>query len=114
MKSPIPTYKGHSPWGPIQDVTYLGPDAVNIGTASHGGIWVQPEALERIPAAFRETPYSPGCWFEEDCDWAIPYCFLQLWRYDVAIRPNRANALKTLQEWQPEAYAALVEMGLAD
>jgi hypothetical protein len=77
-----PTRGGASPWGFVQTVQPLGPDAAFVNTASHGGIWVSPEGLARIPAALRSTAYSGGGWFEEDCDWSIPYLALGLHRHE--------------------------------
>lgn len=72
-----PTVGSSSLWGPIQHITPLGPDAVVVSTASHGGVCVSRAALERLPEPLRHTAYSGG-WFEEDCDWAIPYLALSL------------------------------------
>jgi len=71
-----------SPWGLIDSVTPLGPNAVAVTTSSHGGIWVAPEALEAIPEPLRATAYSGDGWFEEDCDWCIPYLALGLHRFE--------------------------------
>ena len=39
MPYPFPPCRGSaSPWGAIQTVTPLGPDAVAVSTASHGGL----------------------------------------------------------------------------
>lgn len=73
-----PTVGSSSPWGAIQHLTPLGPDAVAVSTASPGGICVAPAALARIPAPLRPTRYSGAGWFEEDGDWAIPYLALGL------------------------------------
>jgi hypothetical protein len=78
-----PPCKGDpSPWGLIDHVTPLGPDAVVVSTPSHGGVWVSPTALARIPEPLRETAYSGRGWFEEDCDWCIPYLALGLHRFE--------------------------------
>lgn len=105
-----PRLRGSSPWGGIDLLTPLGPDAVNVSTPSHGGIWVSPDALARIPEAFRTTAYSPGPWFEEDCDWAIPYAFLGLHEHETD--PERRAryeqaARETLEAFHPQAFAAL-------
>jgi hypothetical protein len=89
MLHPFPPACGSaSPWGPIQTVTPLGPDAVAVTTASHGGIGVSLTALARIPEPLQATAYSGGGWFEEDCDWAIPYLVLGL----GAFEPDAARA----------------------
>jgi len=72
----------------IQSVTPLGPDAVAISTASHGGIAVSDAGLARIPEPLRATAYSGQGWFEEDCDWAIPYLALGLEAFET--EPGRA------------------------
>ena len=78
-----PTVGSSSPWGEIQSITPLGPDAVAVTTAAHGGIYLSPAAVARIPEPIRQTAYSAGGWFEEDCDWAIPYLALGLDAYET-------------------------------
>lgn len=87
-----PTVGSASPWGAIQQVTALGSDAVAVSTASHGGLRVSPAALACIPEPLRATPYSGGGWFEEDCDWAIPYLALGLDAFESD--PERAVRLR--------------------
>lgn len=81
-----------SPWGPIQHVTPLGAEAVAVTTASHGGVLVAPQALLRIPPPLRTTAYSHGGWFEEDCDWSIPYLALGLDRFEP--EPGRGERMR--------------------
>jgi hypothetical protein len=43
-----------------------------VSTASHGGLYVTGEALERIPRQFRMATFSKDeHWYEEDVDFAI-------------------------------------------
>lgn len=106
MPYPFPPCRGSaSPWGAIQTVTPLGPDAVAVSTASHGGLRVSPDALARMPAATRQTAYSANGWFEEDCDWALPYLAMGL----DAFEPNAARgaevwaaAVRTVQLYHPQ------------
>lgn len=105
-----PRVRHASPWGMIQTLHPMGPDAVTVSTASHGGIWVSPSALARIPAAYRSTSYSPGPWFEEDSDWAIPFLALRLDTYDEDAehaRASRTAAEDTLRNWNPDAFEAI-------
>lgn len=108
----IPPREGDSsPWGLIDGVTPLGPDAVAVTTPSHGGIWVSPAALERIPQPLRATAYSGGGWFEEDCDWCIPYLALGLHAFEETAerqRDVRMAALRTLQACHATYVALLV------
>lgn len=60
-----------SPWGAVQHITQLAEGIVMVSTASHGGIKLSAERYAAMPAAFRETGYSKGGWYEEDCDWAL-------------------------------------------
>ena len=112
MFRPLPPREGDaSPWGRIDGVTPLGPDAVAVSTPSHGGIWVSPAALERIPQPLRGTAYSGGGWFEEDCDWCIPYQALGLHAFEEpAERRDRVRdaARRTLETWHA-AHAGLLE-----
>ena len=112
MLYPFPPACGSSsPWGPIQTVTPLGPDAVAVTTASHGGLRVSLTALVRIPEHLRETRYSGGGWFEEDCDWCIPYLVLGLDAFEAnAARGAEcwAVARATLARFHP-AHAASVD-----
>lgn len=83
-----------SPWGAVDHVYPLGPDVVVVATPSHGGLWVSPEAMTLIPRPLRATAYSRGGWFEEDCDWCIPYLALGLHRFEPS--PGRgAEMLET-------------------
>lgn len=106
-----------SPWGAIDGVTPLGPEAAAVTTASHGGIWVTPAALARIPESLRATAYSDGGWFEEDCDWCIPYLALGLHRFDgPKDRQDRvlAAARRTLQSFHASGAALLDAVGSRD
>lgn len=103
-----------SPWGKIDYVTPLGPEAVSVTTPSHGGIWVTPAALAKIPEPLRATAYSGGGWFEEDCDWCIPYLALGLHRFDgPQDRQDRmlAAAQRTLQAYHTAGAALLDPRG---
>jgi hypothetical protein len=112
MLNPFPPACGSSsPWGPIQTVTPLGPDAVAVTTASHGGIRVSLAALARIPEPLRATAYSGDGWLEEDCDWAIPYLVLGLGAFEPDAARGAAcwaAARTTLSRYHP-THAPLVE-----
>jgi hypothetical protein len=69
-----------SPWGQVQDADELAPGIWRVHTASHGGIFLTPQRHAELPANARETTYSKGGWFEEDCDALIP-----LYRFHVDI-----------------------------
>jgi hypothetical protein len=60
-----------SPWGAVEHVTQLAEGIWQIDTASHGGIFLSDQRMAEMPVERRETKYSKGGWFEEDCDWAL-------------------------------------------
>ena len=111
MLYPFPPTRGSSsPWGPIQTVTPLGPEVVAVTTASHGGLRVSLTALARLPELIRETRYSQGGWFEEDCDWALPYLALGLDAFETdAARGAEvwAAAVRAVQVYHPQPAALL-------
>jgi hypothetical protein len=109
----MPNLRGSSPWGGIQHLKEYGPEACSVSTAGHGGFWIAPEAMARIPAPFRSTPYSGAGWFEEDCDWAIPFAFLDLHQFSSNPEADRASALRTLQHSHPDAFETLTGRKLA-
>lgn len=103
-----PVSGGHSPWGAIQSVLPLGPEAVVVTTASHGGVCVSAAGLARIPEPLRQTGFSAGGWFEEDCDWAIPYLVLGLNAFEAERgQANAQAARRTIWRWHRE-HAALL------
>ena len=105
MLYPFPPVPGSSsPWGPIQTVTPLGPEVVAVTTASHGGLRVSLTAFARLPEAIRQTAYSAGGWFEEDCDWALPYLALRLDAFETDPAHGaevRAAAVRTVHAFHP-------------
>ena len=60
-----------SPWSIIQGRTEWAPGVIFVSTAGHGGFWISPEHLEKIPARWRAfaAKWSHGWgeqWYEED------------------------------------------------
>lgn len=60
-----------SPWSIIQSRTEWAPGVIMVSTAGHGGFWIAPEHLEKIPARWRAfaASWSHGWgeqWWEED------------------------------------------------
>ena len=70
-----------SPWGKPESVTWLTDEMTGepvaiafVSTASHGGYYVGPELLQRIPSRWRAVSFGgrgKAGWFEEDCDWSM-------------------------------------------
>lgn len=69
-----------------------------------------PAALSRLPEAIQRTRYSANGWFEEDCDWALPYLALGLDAYEpgaATAAEVHAAAIRTVQRFHSE-HAALL------
>jgi hypothetical protein len=81
-----------------------------VSTPSHGGIKLSPERQQQIPASLLSRWGDSGkSWYEEDCEWAIPYAVFEaelkkvgrgidgkLWTDEM----HR----KTLRTWYPDQY----------
>jgi hypothetical protein len=102
-----------SPWGAPQTVDWLTGDKpftiAFVSTASHGGYYVAPSELHRIPLAWREASFNKlgmQGWFEEDCDWVMvalifTSCFIP---QEIAI------ARRTAEIWlAPKLYRGALE-----
>ena len=62
---------GHeTPWGPATAVAELAPGIEAVTTADHGGIHLDAEHAAKVTSAIG---LGQAQWFEEDCDWCIPY-----------------------------------------
>ena len=70
MPTPPPFFR--TPWGAPQTAKEIAPGIWHTTTASHGGFYLESEALARIPAAHLSYAaigahgFGPA-WFEEDC-----------------------------------------------
>ncbi len=64
-----------TPWGQADHVTELAEGIVSYCTPSHGGIWLSSSRRKIIEAIIPNVKNFLGGleWWEEDCDWAIPY-----------------------------------------
>jgi hypothetical protein len=66
-----------TPWGKTQTAEILAPGIVSYSTAGHGGIHIdelhEKFIMERYLVKEIDNFLGSTKWFEEDCDWAIPY-----------------------------------------
>lgn len=69
-----PRRGGLSPWGVIDDASEIRPGIWFVFTPSHGGLYLEPDALEAMP----EPARSRDGWYEEDCEALLPFLFLGL------------------------------------
>ena len=61
-----------SPWGKIQYVSPVIPGIHAVSTVGHGGLKLDRKYNALIPESLR----AEGGWYEEDCEWSIPYVIL--------------------------------------
>jgi hypothetical protein len=96
-----------TPWGAAQDARVVAPGVGWVGTSGHGGVKLSLQLNRRMPDYMRRL----GGWYEEDCDWALPYVALadHLRQGGPPGRRDEdeaflAAAVKTLRDWHPDAY----------
>ena len=106
-------FEGQStPWGRADFARVLAPGIGSVSTPGHGGIKVCGKLNKLIPDYMR----CEGGWYEEDCDWCIPYLVFGVeiaagTAGDPEYGPHCAAVLaseqpkQTLCAWRPDAYA---------
>lgn len=99
-----------TPWGFSQGITHYTPWLYFASTAGHGGFFVSPSHNRLIPRAARKS----NGWYEEDCEWSIPFVALRLQIVADAYPGHTPTdeqftaAIETLREWYPEHGKALL------
>ena len=69
-------YPLSTPWGEVDFSEEVVPGVYEIGTPSHGGLYVAPERNKMVPYAWRKATFNGQGrlgWYEEDGDWIFPY-----------------------------------------
>jgi hypothetical protein len=64
----------NTPWGPANRMEELAQGIIMVSTASHGGIWLSQDRRMEI-SQYNNNFLKTAEWWEEDCDWAVPYTF---------------------------------------
>jgi len=62
-----------TPWGMSDYEEVLAEGIISYGTPSHGGIWLSKARQDQIGQ--KSQFLGTAEWWEEDCDWCIPYVF---------------------------------------
>lgn len=62
----------YTPWGQSDSKEKLAEGIVSYSTPSHGGIQLSTERQAQLPAGIKNFLNSLE-WWEEDCDWVVPY-----------------------------------------
>lgn len=100
----------YSPWGQVQDFVRLADGIVSVSTAGHGGIWLSPERQKEMHG-YNDNFLHSAEWWEEDCDWAMPYAFFsrEIREQGDAYRfeENLKAAIGTMRHWHPSFIARL-------
>ena len=87
-----PHYYKNTPWGVADTKHEEAPGVVFYGTPSHGGYWLSPERQAQLN--WSQNWLSSAEWWEEDCDWAIPFYFF---REDIKKNFVAANSLENYE-----------------
>ena len=113
-----------TPWGASQGVLKIRRGVLDTYTAGHGGVGVSRRLAEKsFPKEFIENCHflHGYYWFEEDCDWALPFFFNNEWFVDF-LRANKKtestsfdapdvqelyenHVVGTMKRWHPETFA---------
>ena len=62
----------NTPWGRADGKEILADGIISYSTPSHGGIWLSPKRQAKLPPGITNFLRDLQ-WWEEDCDWAVPY-----------------------------------------
>ena len=107
----------NTPWGKVNEASELAEGIISYSTPSHGGIWLSKERQKVISALIPNVKnYCGGLeWWEEDCDWTIPYVIFQndIKRSGKAYRfeENLETAESIIKRYHPEAISILTYKG---
>ncbi len=93
-----------TPWGQADFENELAPGIIDYGTPGHGGIWLSAERRKALN--YDKNWLKTAEWWEEDCDWSVPYYFF---REDIraGVDPykfdkNLQAAIETAKRHHPE------------
>lgn len=104
-----------SPWGAVDGHSVLAPGIVSVRTPSHGGIHLDRWHLNMMRRLFPDWPRLNTPWFEEDCDWSVPFVVFcgEILEYLQAQGPSWElehyadslnHARNAWRNWLPEAW----------
>ena len=82
-----------TPWGQADSAEILAPGITSYSTPSHGGIHLSLVRQAQLPEGIDNFLHDLE-WWEEDCDWAIPYIVFQ---YDIEKHGAEAHFAETLE-----------------
>ena len=93
-KNPV-VYEGmQTPWGKADSATVYADGIGWVGTPSHGGCKLDRKRNAMIPSYMRQA----GGWYEEDCDWCIPFVIFEA-ELKLCGDEFTQNTIKNGQHW---------------
>ena len=99
----------NTPWGQSDNQTKLAEGIVEYSTPSHGGIWLSAKRQAQLPAKMDNFLHDL-MWWEEDCDWVVPYILFKddISKYGMAYKfiENLSVAYITAKRYHPEVLHA--------
>ena len=105
--------KKWTPWRSVQNAEELAPGIISYSTASHGGIWIDKKHQQKLEKYTINNWLDPSQWWEEDCDWAIPYVLfsteIQTHGKPYKFTENLMAAYNIVISQHPEFYKQLPE-----
>jgi len=100
-----------TPWGEAQDAEEMAPGIISYSTASHGGIWIDKKHQKQLEKYTINNWLESSQWWEEDCDWVIPYLVFsfEIQEHGKAYKfiENLATAHSIAKSQHPEFYKQL-------
>ena len=103
--------KKWTPWRSVQNAEELAPGIISYSTASHGGIWIDKKHQQKLEKYTINNWLNSSQWWEEDCDWVIPYLVFsfEIQEHGKAYKfiENLATAHSIAKSQHPEFYKQL-------
>ena len=98
----------NTPWGYADHTSKLADGIIDCSTPGHGGIHLSQDRVNQLPAGL--TNFTQDLrWWEEDCDWVVPYIIFQddIRKYGNAynFESNLETAYKIAERYHPELLA---------
>ena len=108
----------NTPWGKADSSEILAPGIISYSTPSHGGIWLAPERQKELD--YSKNWLKSPAWWEEDCDWSVPYLYFEkdIRAYrgrdgtDWAIDGMIEDARVICERFHPEIYKRITGSGV--
>lgn len=103
----------YSPWGTIDGKEQIAEGIWQVSTPSHGGFWLSPERLAKVPVTWRAARWNntdiDSPWFEEDSD----SCLVIL-TFPEAFNPQAVEAARSALKWGIESEFSQYHAGMLE